>query len=121
MKAIRFLRRAALGVTIICLPLTAPPALDLVRAARSQSEPVSANTARHAATHAEPAEGDFVHPSQVRLIDRPGVFGLSDAPDGDSYALIGDRLARIDPQTGQIMSILRKVALPTADMAGLNP
>ena len=53
--------------------------------------------------------GDVVASENLQLVEQPEKFGLSNAPDGDRYALVDDLLVRVDPANGKILSILREV------------
>lgn len=53
--------------------------------------------------------GDILSPNQLRIVDEPGVYGLSLPPPGDRYAIVDDQLVRIDPVNGKVLSILRRV------------
>ncbi|WP_265501063.1 hypothetical protein [Paracoccus beibuensis] len=55
------------------------------------------------------AVGDFAPRDQVHLITHPGRYGLSTPPFGDSYAVIGGFLVRLDPEHRRIESVLRPV------------
>ncbi|MGV3694220.1 MAG: RcnB family protein [Paracoccus marcusii] len=54
-----------------------------------------------------PMVGDSVPEDQLHRVSAPGRYGLSQAPDGDSYAVVGGHLVRIDADDGRILSVLR--------------
>ena len=54
-----------------------------------------------------PMVGDSVPEDQLHRVSAPGRYGLSQAPDGDSYAVVGGYLVRIDADDGRILSVLR--------------
>ena len=53
--------------------------------------------------------GDIAPPAQLHRIREPGLYGLSDPPRGDAYAILDGQLIRIDARTGQIRSVLWRV------------
>lgn len=53
--------------------------------------------------------GDTVDMSRVKVVDQPEVYGLGIAPAGNIYAIVGDLLVRMNPETGKVLSILRQV------------
>lgn len=53
--------------------------------------------------------GQYVDLGKAHLISHPGRYGLSDAPDGNRYAVVDQRLVRVDAASGQVLSILRMV------------
>lgn len=53
--------------------------------------------------------GDIAPAGQVHRIKKPGLYGLSDPPNGDAYAVLEGELIRIDASSGQILSVLWKV------------
>lgn len=53
--------------------------------------------------------GESVDLGTVHIVTRPGLYGLGDAPEGAQYAIIDNRLVRVDSRTGQILSIIRLV------------
>lgn len=53
--------------------------------------------------------GQIIDLDRVHMITRPGRYGLSGAPSGNRYAIVDGKLIRVDPKTGQILSILRSV------------
>lgn len=56
-----------------------------------------------------PMVGDRVNTKRVHMVENPGKYGLGRAPAKDRYAIIGHQLVRINPNTGQILSIIRRV------------
>ena len=53
--------------------------------------------------------GRVVDWQEVHVISRPGLYGLTDAPRGQRYAIVDGRLIRIDESTRKILSIIRLV------------
>lgn len=54
--------------------------------------------------------GDKLPAGQVHIITNPGLYGLGPAPAGSAYAVANGMLIRIDPKSGQVLSILRAQA-----------
>ncbi|MDB6177525.1 hypothetical protein PAF17_08365 [Paracoccus sp. Z330] len=54
--------------------------------------------------------GDHVDIGSIHLVRHPGRYGLGLPPSGSVFAVANDFLLRIDPDTGQILSILRDVS-----------
>lgn len=57
--------------------------------------------------------GETVDMDSIDLVQRPGRYGLGTPPTGSVFALAGNQLMRIDPDSGKIQSILRDVVRPT--------
>lgn len=53
--------------------------------------------------------GDIAPPGKLHRIKTPGLYGLSDPPQGHAYAILDGQLIRIDARTGQIRSVLWRV------------
>ena len=53
--------------------------------------------------------GDIVDRNDVHIITDPGLYGLGATPHGSRYAVVGNRLVRLDSRTGKILSIIRLV------------
>lgn len=53
--------------------------------------------------------GDIAPPDVTHIVTRPGLYGLSNPPAGNVYAVVSDQLVRLDADTGQILSRLRMV------------
>lgn len=53
--------------------------------------------------------GDVIDLGSVHVVTRPGAYGLSVPPAGDSYAIVDKRLVRVDSDSGKILSILRLI------------
>lgn len=51
--------------------------------------------------------GDTLPPDQVHIVTKPGLYGLGPEPANSKYAVAHGKLIRIDPETGQVLSILR--------------
>lgn len=45
--------------------------------------------------------------ASVHLIDRPGLYGVSDPAPGMRYAVIGSSLVRIEPDTNIVRAVIR--------------
>ncbi|AXC49418.1 hypothetical protein DRW48_06685 [Paracoccus suum] len=45
----------------------------------------------------------------AHIITEPGRYGLTDAPAGEAYAVIGKTLARVDKSSFKVLSILRPI------------
>lgn len=53
--------------------------------------------------------GNVVDWDTVHVVTRPGLYGLSDPPSGQRYAIVDGRLVRVDGQTSKILSVIRLV------------
>lgn len=53
--------------------------------------------------------GGVVDWDHVHIVRRPGLYGLTDAPKGQRYAIVDGRLVRIDESTRKILSVIRLV------------
>lgn len=53
--------------------------------------------------------GNVVDWDHVHIVTRPGLYGLSEPPNGQRYAIVDGRLVRVDSQTSKILSIIRLV------------
>lgn len=51
--------------------------------------------------------GDKLAAGEVHIITNPGRYGLGPPPSGSAYAVAHGMLIRIDPKSGQVLSILR--------------
>ena len=59
-------------------------------------------------TRQEPvAVGTVLCSGSVKIIDRPGLYGLAEPPAGSSYAIARGNLLRVDMVTGAVQSVLR--------------
>lgn len=54
--------------------------------------------------------GDTLPAGEVHIITNPGRYGLGPAPAGSAYAVAHGKLIRIDPNSGQVLSVLRAQA-----------
>lgn len=54
-----------------------------------------------------PQIGEAVSPDVIHLIERPGLYGVSDPAPGTQYAVIGSSLVRLDAATYVVRSIIR--------------
>lgn len=52
--------------------------------------------------------GDILSPNATKFIDFPGRYGLGTDLPGSRYAIVDGHLVRIDPDTMELQSILRK-------------
>ena len=53
--------------------------------------------------------GTVIDWRDVHVITRPGLYGLTDPPAGQRYAIVDGRLVRIDRDSSKILSIIRLV------------
>lgn len=56
-----------------------------------------------------PRVGKKIDPAELHPVRRPGLYGVSDSPDGSRYGIVNDRLIRYDPASLRIQSIIRQV------------
>lgn len=61
------------------------------------------------ATGAMPVIGDHLDAAQLHRVSRPGLYGISQPPQGSAYGVIEGRLIRYDVDTMHIQSIIREV------------
>lgn len=54
--------------------------------------------------------GDTLPSDQIHIVTKPGLYGLGPEPPDSKYAVAHGKLIRIDPKTGQVLSILRSQA-----------
>lgn len=54
--------------------------------------------------------GDTLPADQIHIVTKPGLYGLGPEPPESKYAVAHGKLIRIDPKTGQVLSILRNQA-----------
>lgn len=54
-----------------------------------------------------PEIGEPVAPESLHVIDRPGLYGVSEPKPGMEYAVVGNSLVRIDAATSTVRSIIR--------------
>jgi hypothetical protein len=52
--------------------------------------------------------GDRLSADDINFIEQPGRYGLGSDLRGSRYAIVDGHLVRIDPQTMELQSILRK-------------
>ncbi|SNR26890.1 hypothetical protein EYF88_00130 [Paracoccus sediminis] len=57
-----------------------------------------------------PVPGAILRSEDVRFIDQPGRYGLGKDLADSRYAIVGGHLVRIDPDTMQVKSVLRRRA-----------
>lgn len=62
-------------------------------------------------THARPSPKVVIGNAypKAHIVTEPGRYGLSEAPPGEAYAVIGRSLTRIDKQSHKVLSILRQI------------
>lgn len=53
--------------------------------------------------------GKIYDGSVIHIVTKPGLYGLGPLVPGSRYAVIGNQLVRIDPQTNKVLSIIRLV------------
>lgn len=56
-----------------------------------------------------PRVGEAIDPAELHPVQRPGLYGVGDSPDGSRYGIIDDRLIRYDPASLRVQSIIRQV------------
>lgn len=65
-----------------------------------------------ASVEADIAPGDVLRDEQVRVIERPGEYGLGSNLEGSRYAISDGHLIRIDAESLRVQSILRSGVEP---------
>ncbi|WP_104492745.1 hypothetical protein [Paracoccus denitrificans] len=77
-----------------------------------------ATLAQSAGQAAEPAAaeaptmlrvGDRLDNARLHQVTRPGLYGMSEAPSGSRYGIVDGKLIRYDPESAQVLSIIRQV------------
>lgn len=53
--------------------------------------------------------GEVVSPERLHIISRPGRYGLGPEIPGSDYAIVGNLLIRVNAETRQVQSIIRRV------------
>lgn len=53
--------------------------------------------------------GDRLDPAELHPVTRPGLYGMSQSPDGSAYGVVDGRLIRFDPESLTVKSIIRQV------------
>lgn len=53
--------------------------------------------------------GERLNPRDLHMIQRPGLYGISQSPEGSAYGVVQGRLIRFDPGNLQVQSIIREV------------
>lgn len=53
--------------------------------------------------------GDTAGPGQLHVISHPGRYGLGPELPGSIYAVVDGMLVRIDPDTREIQSVIRRI------------
>ena len=53
--------------------------------------------------------GASVAPDKLHRVSRPGLYGMSEPPAGSAYGIVDNRLIRFNPESGQVLSIIRQV------------
>ncbi|MDF3605595.1 hypothetical protein PE067_05205 [Paracoccus sp. DMF-8] len=53
--------------------------------------------------------GARVDPQELHVVTRPGLYGMGHPPRGNSYGVVNGRLIRFDPDTMQLLSVIRDV------------
>lgn len=56
-----------------------------------------------------PRVGEAIDPDQLHRVQRPGLYGVSDSPDGSRYGILDGRLIRYDPGKLRVQSVIREV------------
>lgn len=96
---------AVLGLTALTAPNTTTPQDD---ALRCRSDCVSALPAM-------PSIGEIAPADRVMLIQRPGLYGLGEPPEGDAYAILDGQIVRVGQDDGRLRSVLRPMPNPRRD------
>lgn len=71
-------------------------------------------TTQAGVARAEPSAltpGEILSAAEIDFIESPGRYGLGTELRGSRYAIVDGHLVRIDPQTMELQSILRKDAV----------
>lgn len=110
--------------TALAALLVSVTAVPIALVAREQgSRGTSGEAAQVTAVSASPflppepySEKRALHPvvvgeryPEVERIPAPGRYGLFDPPEGESYAIVSRTLVRLDDETGQVLSVLRRI------------
>lgn len=76
-----------------------------------QPEAIAPEPYLHAAGGTPPAIsiGEPVDAARVHVVAEPGLYGLSEPPPENRYAIVDGHLVRVDEDSGKILSILREV------------
>lgn len=53
--------------------------------------------------------GDRLDRSRLHPVTRPGLYGMSQPPAGSNYGVLDGNLIRYEPDSAQILSIIRQV------------
>jgi len=53
--------------------------------------------------------GDHLDAARLHQVTRPGLYGMSQAPMGSRYGIVDGKLIRYDPESAQVLSIIRQV------------
>mgnify|MGYP001606084420 CR=1 FL=1 len=56
-----------------------------------------------------PRVGETIDPGQLHPVRRPGLYGVSEAPDSSRYGIADGRLIRYDPTSLRVQSVIRQV------------
>lgn len=56
-----------------------------------------------------PLIGQRLEPESLHRIKRPGLYGISQSPDGSAYGVAEGRLIRFDPAELRVQSVIREV------------
>lgn len=82
--------------------------------AQAHAQPVTEHARMYQAKSTSAADaavrvGDTVNLEQVDIVEEPEIYGLGLSPAGNRYAIIGNLLVRLNPNTGKVLSILREI------------
>ncbi|MDQ1899448.1 hypothetical protein RAH32_03180 [Paracoccus sp. WLY502] len=97
MRKVMVIATAAVAATLIAL--------------FSNDTPQAQGTIQANATRAETRSlmpGDILPAETVDFIERPGIYGLGSELPGSRYAIVDGHLVRVNPNTMQLQSILRR-------------
>lgn len=53
--------------------------------------------------------GARVDPQELHVVTRPGLYGVGHPPRGNSYGVVNGRLIRFNPDTMQVLSVIRDI------------
>lgn len=97
MRKVMVIATAAVAATLIAL--------------FSNHGPQAQGTSQASATRSEARSlvpGDILPAETVQFIERPGIYGLGSELPGSRYAIVDGHLVRVNPNTMQLQSILRR-------------
>jgi len=102
----RFL--AAVMAAALAAAMTAAAQPDQDRPTARGAAPAPASL-RQAAREGRLRVGGTVDAALLHPVTRPGLYGMSQPPAGSRYGIIAGQLIRYDPDSVQVLSIIRQV------------